>query len=87
MSSAAERLYDLVANEEDARLCTDIPDGACREVPGNFFRTLASLVMTRLGDLLASPKIVLAWLLGAVGAPAAMVAWLVPVRESGSLIP
>lgn len=84
---AVERLYDLVANEEDARLCADIPDAACREVPGNFFRILASLVMTKLGDLLASPKIVLAWLLGAVGAPAGMVGWLVPVRESGSLIP
>ena len=83
----AERLYALVANEEDARLCTDIPDSACREVPGNFFRMLASLVMTNVGDLLASPKIVLAWLLGAVGAPAALVSWLVPVRESGSLIP
>jgi hypothetical protein len=56
-------------------------------VPGNFVRILASLVMTSVGDMLASPKVVLAWLLGAVGAPAALTSWLVPVRESGSLIP
>ncbi len=86
-AAATDRLYALVANEEDARLCTDIPDAACREVPGNFFRILASLVMTNVGDMLASPKVVLAWLLGAVGAPAALVSWIVPVRESGSLIP
>lgn len=84
---AVERLYSLVANEEDARVCTDISDEACREVPGNFFRMLISLVLTKMCDLLINPKTVLAWLMGAVGAPAALVAWLVPIRESGSLIP
>lgn len=82
----ADRLYALIANEEDARACKDISDDACHEVPRNFFLILASLVLTKLGDLLISPKTVLAWLLGAVGAPA-LVAWLVPIRESGSLIP
>ncbi|WP_111495494.1 MFS transporter [Marinobacter bohaiensis] len=81
-----EKLYSLIANEEDARVCTDISDDACQEVPRNFFLILGSLVLTKLGDLLISPKTVLAWLLGAVGAPA-LVAWLVPIRESGSLIP
>ena len=82
-----DRLYTLVANEEDARACTDISDDACRVVPGNFFLMLCSLVLTKTGDLLASPKIVLAWLLGSVGAPPFLIAWLVPIRESGSLIP
>ncbi|WP_404364033.1 MFS transporter [Marinobacter sp.] len=85
-SSTADQLYSLIANEEDARVCRDISDDACREVPGNFFLILGSLILTKLGDLLISPKTVLAWLLGAVGAPA-LVAWLVPIRESGSLIP
>ncbi len=81
-----DQLYGLIANEEDARACTDIPDSACHEVPRNFFLILASNVLTKLGDLLISPKTVLAWLLGAVGAPA-LVAWLVPIRESGSMVP
>lgn len=84
--NAAEQLYALIANEEDARVCKDIPDEACREVPRNFFLILASNVLTKLGDLLISPKTVLAWLLSAVGAPA-LVAWLVPIRESGSMVP
>ena len=81
-----EQLYGLIANEEDARVCTDISDDACREVPRNFFLILASNVLTKLGDLLISPKTVLAWLMSAIGAPA-LVAWLVPIRESGSLVP
>jgi len=82
-----EQLYAFIANEEDARSCRDIPEQACHDVPQNFFLMLTSLVLTKLGDLLTSPKTVLAWLIGAVGAPAALVAWLVPIRESGSLIP
>lgn len=81
-----DRLYSLIANEEDARVCKDIPEAACREVPRNFFLILLSNVLTKLGDLLISPKTVLAWLVSAVGAPA-LVAWLVPIRESGSMVP
>lgn len=81
-----DRLYSLIANEEDARVCKDIPDAACNEVPRNFFLILAANVLTKIGDLLISPKTVLAWLMSAVGAPA-LVAWLVPIRESGSMVP
>lgn len=82
-----ERLYALVANEEDARTCTDISEEACREVPGNFFRIIVANMLTKIGDLLINPKTVLAWLIVAVGAPEALIGVLVPIRESGSLIP
>lgn len=82
-----ERFYELVANDDDARVCASLPDEACHQVPGNFVLVLASLVLTKLGDLLISPKIVLAWLLGAVGAPAALIGVLVPIREAGSMLP
>jgi hypothetical protein len=80
-------LYDLVAEDEDARSCRDLDDGACRWVPRNFFVHLASSTLTKLGDALASPKTVLAWVMASVGAPAGMVAMLVPIRESGSMLP
>ncbi len=82
-----DHLYALVANEEDARVCTDISDAACREVPGNFFRIILASVLTKIGDLLINPKTVLAWLVVAVGAPPALAGILVPIRESGSMIP
>ena len=86
LERSVDRLYSLIANEEDARVCRDIPAEACHVVPRNFFLILAANVLTKLGDLLISPKTVLAWLMSAIGAPA-LVAWLVPIRESGSMVP
>jgi predicted MFS family arabinose efflux permease len=82
-----EGVYDRLANEEDARVCTDISDEACRYVPRNFVRIVGSSVLTKTGDALINPKTVLAWLVNFMGAPAFVLALLVPVRESGSLIP
>lgn len=42
---------------------------------------------TKLAEQLASPELVLPWLLGAIGAPAGLVALLVPVKQAGSLVP
>lgn len=80
-------LYDLLTGDEDARVCRDIPEEACREQPRNFFMHIGSLVATKTGDLLSSPKVVLTWLLINLGAPAYMLGFLVPVRESLSLLP
>lgn len=83
----AEDLYAKLTNEEDARVCKDISEEACRETPANFLLMLFAQFLTKLGDAIASPKTVLAWVAGAVGAPAAFVGFFVPIRESGSLIP
>ncbi|NNC55405.1 MAG: MFS transporter, partial [Pseudomonadales bacterium] len=83
----SEKLYEYLADEEDARVCTDIDDAACREVPGNFFRIIGSQFFTKLGDALSSPKIVLPWLFSGIGVPAFLTGLLVPLRESGSLLP
>lgn len=82
-----DRAYELVANEEDARVCKDIPEEACRVVPENFFRLLGSNVLTRLGDAIVNPKTVLAWLIPIIHAPDLALSLLVPIRESGSLLP
>lgn len=53
----------------------------------NAFILVASYWLTKLGDALASAKTTLPWLLANLGAPAFFQGLLVPVRESGSLIP
>lgn len=83
----ARDVYELLVNEEDARLCRDIDEAACRESPRNFFLLLGSYFLTKLGDAVASPKTTIAWLTTAVGAPGFVLGLLVPIRESGSLIP
>ncbi len=82
-----ENLYSFLINEEDARVCSEIPEEACHTVPGNFFLIILSKTMTKLGDALSNPKTVLAWLMSYVGAPVSMIAFLVPIRESGSMLP
>ncbi|QOC21122.1 MFS transporter [Wenzhouxiangella sp. AB-CW3] len=81
------RAYRKLVNEEDARVCRDIDDDACRVVPGNFFLQILTQFFTKLGDAIANPKTVLAWMLSALGAPGVFTAFLVPIRESGSLLP
>lgn len=82
-----ESIYEKLTNEEDTRLCKEISDQACREVPGSFVLILFSNFLTKLGDAIASPKITLAWVVDIVGAPSYVLGFLVPIRESGSLIP
>ena len=48
---------------------------------------VGSLTLTKIADGLIDPKLVLAWLLNALGAPGYIIGVLVPVREAGSLLP
>jgi hypothetical protein len=55
--------------------------------PGNFLRHIAALSGSKLADGLIDPKLVLSWLLTHLGAGSFWVGLLVPVRESGALLP
>jgi MFS family permease len=81
------QLYDLVTGDEDARVCKDIPPESCHEQPRNFFAYLVANLLSKVADDLSSAKLVLPWLLGALGAPAVLVGLLVPIREAGVLLP
>lgn len=48
---------------------------------------MASLVLSKLTDILLSAKTTLPTLMNAIGAPGWMIGLLVPIRESGSLLP
>ncbi len=82
-----EKLYEFVTGEENARLCRDISEEACDEVPRNFGKQVIASVCSKTGDQLSKPGLILTWLLSAIGAPAAAIGLLVPVREAGSLLP
>jgi hypothetical protein len=87
LRAIAETVYEKLTDEEDARACRDIPDEACRETPASFLLILIGNFLTRLGDAVSNAKTVLPWIMAAVGAPVALTAFLVPLRESGSLLP
>ncbi|ANS80284.1 Putative membrane protein [Serinicoccus hydrothermalis] len=60
--------------------------GPARVASGGLRLILANALQS-IGDQVVNAKTVLPWLLSVLGAPAAMVALLVPVRESGSMLP
>ncbi|MET0091023.1 MAG: MFS transporter [Candidatus Thiodiazotropha sp.] len=82
-----DRLYDYITGDEDARVCKDIPDAACHHQPRNYFAYLIANLLNKVADELTSAKLVLPWLLGILGAPVALTGFLVPIRESGVLLP
>jgi hypothetical protein len=81
------RVHALLVDgdEDDGR--ADLPDDVARAVPGNATKQIGAMALQKAGDLVVDPKTVLAWLLASVNAPAAAAAMLVPVRESGSMLP
>ena len=87
VTRVSSELYELLTGDEEGNLCKDIPDSACRHQSRNFFTHILSLTATKTGDGLADPKLVLAWLLNSLGAPAIAIGLLVPVRESLALMP
>src|SRR5690606_32793984 len=86
MSKLTDRMYGLLAEDEDARVCKDIPDSACNDQPQAFMAHLWSLTLTKLGDSLVSARLVLPWMLTALGAPSVFISALVPLRESSALL-
>jgi hypothetical protein len=48
---------------------------------------VTALTATKLGDRIVDVKTVLPWLFGALGVPTVLLGLLVPIRESGSMLP
>lgn len=55
--------------------------------PRNALLHLLAGLGSKVGDELANPRLVLAWLLQAMASPLWMVGWLVPIRDAGALLP
>ena len=81
------KAFEFITGDEDARVCKDISDKACHHQPRNFFSYLIANFVGKIADELASAKLILPWLMSALGAPAALIGFLVPIREAGVLLP
>ena len=86
-NNALEDLYTRITGEEDARVCKDIPEAACNDQPLNFFAYLWANLLGKVADEIVSAKLVIPWLFGTLGVPAAFTGLLVPIREAGVLLP
>lgn len=90
--AAGERLLDrayayLSGDDASERSCAAIPEAACTAVPRNYLLNLANGACTKLAEQIASPGLVLPWILSALGAPPAVAGYLLPIRQAGALLP
>lgn len=82
-----ESIYEKLMDEEDARVCKAIDENACKVVPGNFFLTIISYFFNKLADSVANTKVIIPWIMESLSVPLFLISFLVPIRESGSLLP
>ncbi len=81
------RVYALLVDADEDLAEAELADELAEAVPANGLRHIAAMALQKAGDLIVDPKTVLVWLLTTLGAPAVVIGLLVPVRESGSLLP
>lgn len=84
----AQRLYARLSEDRSANPST----GSNAETdysrqPRNFMLNLANGACTKLAEQLAGPNLVLVWLLQALGAPVWMLGLLMPIKQTGTLLP
>lgn len=84
--TTTERLHArLIKRDLDAE--AQLPDDVQGNVPGNTLRLVGANALQSSGDQMVNASTVLPWLFHAIGVPAALTGALVPIRESGSMLP
>jgi len=84
-TGVSARLYGALLETPNG--LDDLDEEVARNVPDNAVRQVTAMTLQKAGDLVVDAKTVLSWLLAALGAPASLTALLVPIRESGSMLP
>ncbi|MFN3600094.1 MAG: MFS transporter [Dietzia sp.] len=84
--TAADTVYSALVTREHSRE-GDLPERVERDIPRNGLRLVAANTLQSSGDQTVNASTVLPWLFHALGVPAAFVGLLVPIRESGSMLP
>ncbi len=81
-----ERIHDrLIHRDPEAE--AELPDGVRQDVARNGLRLVLANALQSSGDQTVNASTVLPWLFHALGVPAALSGALVPIRESGSMLP
>ncbi len=85
-SKTISRVYEFLTEDEE-RACDAISEESCREVPGNFFLNGLNGFCTKLAEQIASPEIIIPYVFAIIGVPSFYSGLLVPVKNTGSLLP
>lgn len=82
-----EQIYDWITDDGEERVCEAISEDQCTNVPGNFLKNTASGFCSKLAEQLVSPGVTLPWILSILGASSVFTGLLVPLKNTGSLLP
>lgn len=81
-----ERIYSTLMRRAP-KAEEGLPDEVRRNVPHNGVRLVGAQALQSSGDQTVNASTVLPWLFHALGVPTALIGVLVPIRESGSMLP
>lgn len=81
-------LSSVLANDDDLdRACQSIPLESCRESSRNFIINVCNGAASKLAEQVAGPNLILPWLFQLLGTPVWMFGFLMPIKQSFSLLP
>lgn len=84
--TTAERIYSAVITRSD-EVDESLPEEQKEHVARNGLRLVLASTLQSSGDQAVKASTVLPWLFHALGVPPALTGLLVPIRESGSMLP
>jgi hypothetical protein len=83
----ARRAEIVGAERDDREAIAPLAAGSAGNIRWNRWHIIAAQALQNAGDQVVKASTVLTWLLAALGAPAWTIGLLVPIRESGSMLP
>ncbi len=84
---AAQAVYRRLVRTDADSGAEGMSQEVQRDIARNGLRQIVATGLQSTGDQVVNAKTVLPWLLASVGAPGSLIGLLVPIRESGSMLP
>ena len=84
--STVEKIYSAIVTRSP-QAAEDMPDEVQRHIPSNGLRQVVGHALQSSGDQIVNASTVLPWLFAVLGVPTSLTGVLVPIRESGSMLP
>jgi len=81
-------LSSVLSSDDDLdRACQSIPAESCKESSRNFILNVCNGAASKLAEQVAGPNLILPWLFQLLGTPVWMFGFLMPIKQSFSLLP
>jgi MFS family permease len=81
------QVYEYLIESGEERACDAISEESCKEAPGNFLLNGLNGFCTKLAEQIASPELIMPYVFALIGVPAFYSGLLVPIKNTGSLLP